>query len=121
MIGRKQELNLQFQQILDGGLLILSFWLAHIIRSSISLWFPAVYVIPDFNDFKWVLFILMPFGPIVLEMQGFYSHILQKDVWKSTVQLGRAAVVLGLIIALSAFFFRYTFPSRAVLIIFALL
>jgi len=121
MIGRKQELNLQFQQILDGGLLILSFWLAHIIRSSISLWFPAVYVIPNFNDFKWVLFILMPFGPIVLEMQGFYSHILQKDVWKSTVQLGRAAVVLGLIIALSAFFFRYTFPSRAVLIIFALL
>jgi exopolysaccharide biosynthesis polyprenyl glycosylphosphotransferase len=121
MIGRKQELNLQFQQILDGGILILAFWAAHIIRSSISAWFPAVYDIPNFNDFKWVLFILMPFGPIVLEMQGFYSHILQKNVWKSTVQLGRAGFVLGLIIAMSAFFFRYTFPSRAVLVIFALL
>jgi hypothetical protein len=119
MIGRKQELNLQFQQILDGGILILCFWLAHIIRSSISLWFPSVYVIPNFNDFKWVLVILMPFGPIVLEMQGFYHHILQKKVLRSTVQLGRAGVVLGLLIALSGFFFRLSIPSRAVLLIFA--
>jgi exopolysaccharide biosynthesis polyprenyl glycosylphosphotransferase len=119
MIGRKQELNLQFQQILDGGILIFCFWLAHILRSSVSKWFPAVYVIPNFNDFKWVLFILMPFGPIVLEMQGFYSHVLQKKVVRSMVQLGRAAVVLGLVIAMSGFFFRYTIPSRAVLVIFA--
>jgi len=119
MIGRKQELNLQFQQILDGGILIFCFWLAHIIRSSISMWFPSVYDIPNFNDFKWVLFILMPFGPIVLEMQGFYSHVLQKKVLRSTMQLGRAAVVLGLVIAMSGFFFRYTIPSRAVLLIFA--
>jgi exopolysaccharide biosynthesis polyprenyl glycosylphosphotransferase len=119
MIGRKQELNLQFQQILDGGILILCFWLAHIIRTSISLWFPSVYVIPNFNDFKWVLVILMPFGPIVLEMQGFYHHILQKKVLRSTVQLGRAAVVVGLLIALSGFFFRLSIPSRAVLVIFA--
>src|SRR5271157_6017549 len=116
MIGRKQELNLQFQQILDGGILILCFWLAHIIRTSISLWFPSVYDIPNFNDFRWVLFILMPFGPIVLEMQGFYSHVLQKKVLRSTVQLGKGAVVLGLVIAMSAFFFRYTIPSRAVLV-----
>jgi len=118
MIGRKQELNLQFQQILDGGLLILAFWLAHVIRTAFSVWF-GVFDIPNFNDFAWVLFILMPFGPIVLEMQGFYTHVLQKNVWKSTVQLGRASVVLGLLIALSSFFFRQTFPSRAVLLIFA--
>jgi len=119
MIGRKQELNLQFQQILDGGILILCFWLAHIIRTSISLWFPEVYDIPNFNDFRWVLWFLMPFGPIVLEMQGFYNHVLQKKVIKSTVQLGRAAVLLGLAIAISGFFFRLTIPSRAVLLIFA--
>jgi exopolysaccharide biosynthesis polyprenyl glycosylphosphotransferase len=118
MIGRKQELNLQFQQILDGGILILCFWLAHIIRTSISVWFPSVYDIPNFNDFKWVLVALMPFGPIVLEMQGFYHHVLQKRVFKSAMQLGRAAVVLGLLIAMSAFFFRLTIPSRAVLLIF---
>jgi exopolysaccharide biosynthesis polyprenyl glycosylphosphotransferase len=121
MIGRKQELNLQFQQILDGALLVIAFWGAHVIRSSLPLAFDSVHIIPDFNDFRWVLFILMPFGPIILEMQGFYSHTLQKTVLKSTVQLGRAGFVLGLLIAMSAFFFRYTFPSRAVLIIFAFL
>ena len=121
MIGRKQELNLQFQQILDGALLVIAFWGAHVIRSSLSLWFYSVYEIPDFNEFRWVLFILMPFGPIVLEMQGFYSHVLQKNIWKSMAQLGRAGVVVGLLIALSSFFFRYDFPSRAVLIIFAVL
>ena len=121
MIGRKQELNLQFQQILDGALLVMAFWAAYVIRSSLPSWIDSVYEIPDFNEFKWVLFILMPFGPIILEMQGFYSHVLQKDVWKSAVQVGRAGFVLGLIIAFSSFFFRYDFPSRAVLIIFALL
>jgi exopolysaccharide biosynthesis polyprenyl glycosylphosphotransferase len=78
-----------------------------------------VYDIPNFNEFRWVLFVLMPFGPIVLEMQGFYSHVLQKTVLKSTAQLCRAGLVLGLLIAASAFFFRYDIPSRAVLVIFA--
>jgi exopolysaccharide biosynthesis polyprenyl glycosylphosphotransferase len=121
MIGRKQELNLQFQQILDGILLVGCFWAAHVIRSGLPLAFDSVPVIPNFNDFQWVVFILMPFGPIVLELQGFYSHILQKSVMRSTVQLGRAGLVLGLLIAMAAFFFRYSFPSRAVLVIFALL
>ena len=121
MIGRKQELNLQFQQILDGALLVFAFWGAHVIRSSVSLWIDALYEIPDFDQFRWVLFVLMPFGPIVLEMHGFYNHVLQKTVLRSAVQLGRSGVVLGLLIAVSAFFFRYSFPSRAVLVIFAVL
>jgi hypothetical protein len=162
MIGRKQELNIQYQQILDGGLLVLAFWAAnviwsgrplpvdsrpgipdfndfrwvlfvlmpfgpvtfwaaHVIRSALPLAFDSVPGIPNFNDFRWVLFILMPFGPIILEMQGFYSHILQKTFLKSTMQLGRAGFVLGLLIAMAAFFFRYPFPSRGILVIFALL
>jgi exopolysaccharide biosynthesis polyprenyl glycosylphosphotransferase len=121
MIGRKQELNLQFQQILDGFLLVFAFWSAFIIRVFLPRWFDSVPEIPNFNEFRWVLFILLPFGPIILEMHGFYSHILQKDVWKSIVQLGRGALILFLLIAGSAFFFGYKFPSRAVLVIFALL
>jgi exopolysaccharide biosynthesis polyprenyl glycosylphosphotransferase len=121
MIGRKQELNLQFQQILDGALLVVAFWAAYVIRISLPKWFDAIYKIPDFNEFRWVLFILMPFGPIILEMQGFYNHVLQKNVLKSTAQLGRAGFVLGLLIAMCSFFFKANFPSRAVLIIFALL
>jgi exopolysaccharide biosynthesis polyprenyl glycosylphosphotransferase len=121
MIGRKQELNLQFQQILDGGLLVFAYWAAYFIRSSMAVWFHSLYEIPNFNDFRWVLFVLMPFGPIVLEMQGFYGHLLQKNFFKSSAQLGRAGLVLGLIIFVSAFLFRLNFPSRGVPIIFGIL
>jgi exopolysaccharide biosynthesis polyprenyl glycosylphosphotransferase len=121
MIGRKQEFNLQKLQIIDGVLLVFFFWVAYVLRASLSRWFEAVYDIPNFNEFRWVLFILMPFGPILLEMQGFYHHVLQKDIWRSAIQIGRAGIMLGLIIAVSAFFFRYDFPSRAVLIIFSVL
>ncbi len=121
MIGRKQELNLQFQQILDGALLVFAYWAAYFIRSSMAAWFHSLYEIPNFNDFRWVLFVLMPFGPIVLEMQGFYNHILQKNFFKSSGQLGRAGLVLGLIIFVSAFLFRLNFPSRGVPIIFGIL
>jgi exopolysaccharide biosynthesis polyprenyl glycosylphosphotransferase len=121
MIGRKQELNLQFQQIIDGALLVIAFWASYALRLCLPRWFDTVPIIPNFNEFKWVLFILILFGPIILEMHGFYTHVLQKDVVKSMVQLGRCALVLGLLIAGTAFFFGYKFPSRAVLIIFAIL
>jgi exopolysaccharide biosynthesis polyprenyl glycosylphosphotransferase len=120
MIGRKQEFNLQFQQITDGAILVIAFYLAFVIRMMVPRWFESVPTIPKFDDFRWVLFVLMPFGPIILEMHGFYSHVLQKDIWKSTVQLSRGGLVLGLLIAVSGFFFRLSFPSRAVLVIFAL-
>ena len=32
MLGRKQELSLQFLQIVDGLLLVIAFWVAHTIR-----------------------------------------------------------------------------------------
>jgi exopolysaccharide biosynthesis polyprenyl glycosylphosphotransferase len=121
MIGRKQELNLQFQQIIDGALLVIAFWASHVLRLTLPRWFDNVPVIPNFNEFKWVLFILILFGPIILEMHGFYTHVLQKDVWKSMVQLGRGALVLGVLIAGTAFFFGYKFPSRAVLVLFAVI
>src|SRR5207302_11296388 len=39
MTGRKQELNLQFQEILDGALLVLAFWAAHVLRFYATRWF----------------------------------------------------------------------------------
>lgn len=119
MSGRKQELNLQFQEIADGTLLVLCFWAAHVLRFYATDWFSLEKPIAEFSEFRWVLFLLMPFGPLILEMQGFYKHILQKTFRKSLWQLLRAAGVLGILLWVCWAFFRLDVPSRAVLLLFA--
>jgi exopolysaccharide biosynthesis polyprenyl glycosylphosphotransferase len=121
MLGRRQELNLQFQQITDGLLMSFAFWLAHTLRfiGAGSVLFDKP--IGPFADFQWLLFVIMPFGPIILEMQGFYMHPLQKTLAKSAQQLARGAFWLGLLIAACAYFFRLDVPSRAVMPMFVVI
>ena len=121
MLGRKQELNLQFLQITDGILMVVAFWIAHTLRffSTDFAVFSSKPIGP-FADFQWLLFVILPFGPIVLELQGFYTHPLQKTVGKSLTQIARAIFWLGLIIAACSYFLRLDVPSRAVMPLFVL-
>lgn len=121
MLGRRQELHLQSQQIIDGLLMSVAFWLAHALRFVGSDWIIFNKPIGPFSDFQWLLFVIMPFGPIILEMQGFYAHPLQKTLGRSLEQLARTAFWLGLVIAAAAYFFRLDVPSRAVMPLFAVL
>jgi exopolysaccharide biosynthesis polyprenyl glycosylphosphotransferase len=119
MLGRKQELNLQFLQIADGILMVVAFWVAHTLR-FLGNDFPIFNskTIGPFADFQWLLFVILPFGPIVLELQGFYTHPLQKSVGKSLSQIVRTIFWLGLIIAACSYFLRLDVPSRAVMPLF---
>lgn len=121
MIGRKQELNIQFQQIIDGLLIVLAFWAAHSLRAAGSSWIFFDKPIGPFADFQWLLFVILPFGPILLELQGFYSHPMQKNLGRSVQQLGRAAIWLGLLIAACSYFLRLEVPSRAVMPLFGVI
>ena len=119
MLGRRQELTLQFLQIVDAFLIVLAFWAAHAFRFLGFYWGIFSHPIASFADFQWLLFVIVPFGPICLEAQGFYEHPARKAWGKSFVQLGRAAVVLGIIIAACAYFLRLNVESRAVMPLFA--
>jgi exopolysaccharide biosynthesis polyprenyl glycosylphosphotransferase len=121
MIGRKQEINLQFQQIIDGVLLLGAFWLAYSIRVILNAKVGLAYPIPPFAEFRWLLFLIMPFGPILLELQGFYTHPVQKNLWKSLQQMLRAALWLFLLVGACVVFLRLEVPSRSVAIIFMML
>jgi exopolysaccharide biosynthesis polyprenyl glycosylphosphotransferase len=118
MLGRKQELNLQFQQIVDGLLLVICFWVAHTLRFIGAE--SAIFKDPisPFEKFQWLLFVIMPFGPITLELQGFYSHPLQKTLAKSMAQLARAIFWLGLLIGACSYFLWLPLPPRAVMPMF---
>ena len=121
MLGRKQELNLQFLQIADGLLMVVSFWVAHSLR-AIGSGLPMFQdPIGPFSEFQWLLFVILPFGPILLELQGFYAHPVQKSLRRSFEQLARAFFWLGLLIAACGFFLKLSIPSRAVMPIFVVI
>ena len=119
MLGRKQELNLQTLQLADGFLLVVAFWVAHSLRFFGADWF-GVFDNPigPFSDFQWLLLVILPFGPIFLELQGFYTNPLQKDAGRSLAQIARTFFWLGLLIAASSYFFQLSVPSRAVMPLF---
>jgi exopolysaccharide biosynthesis polyprenyl glycosylphosphotransferase len=121
MSARKQEINLQLRQIIDGVLLMITFWLAFALRYYGAEWLNIERPIKPFDAFRWMIFIIIPFGPIILEMQGFYSYPLQKTLDKSLRQMLRSMFWLCLLLAGCMIFFRLDVPSRAVLLIFAVL
>jgi exopolysaccharide biosynthesis polyprenyl glycosylphosphotransferase len=117
MTGRKQEFNLQLFQIVDALLLAFAFWLAYVARvegGSVFSWGE----IGTFSDNQWIVFIAMPFGPILLELQGFYSNLLQKNFAKSITQMAGAAFWLALIVAGCVIFFHLQSPSRVIISFF---
>ena len=121
MLGRKQELNLQTLQLADGFLLVVAFWVAHTLRFFGAEWFGNLLrdkPIGPFSEFQWLLLVILPFGPIFLELQGFYTNPLQKDVGRSLAQIARTFFWLGLVIAASSYFFKLDVPSRAVMPLF---
>jgi len=120
MLGRRQELNLQFLQILDGFLLAVAFWIAHAVRFFGASWFVFDKPIEDFSKFQWLIFIIIPFGPVALELEGFYGTAMRKPLARSFKQMLRAAVWVGLLIAACSYFLQVTVPSRAVMPLFAI-
>ncbi|MFP6871926.1 MAG: sugar transferase [Verrucomicrobiales bacterium] len=117
MLGRKQEINLQINQILDSCLIGLTFWLCHSLRYyNPNHWFgPADIQIPAVGDFIWLMAIIVPFTPVILEMFGYYDHPLQKTVWRSLRQLSQTLIVIGVIIGGCVVFFKWGAQSRIVL------
>lgn len=121
MIARKQEIRLQLNQLLDAFLLGLVFWFTYLIRANKVLVLDSLVEIPGFEYFLWMLAVIMPFGPFLLELQGYYNYPLEKTVWKSLRQIARAGLWMVVIIGAAVIFLRLQVPSRSVLILFCVL
>jgi exopolysaccharide biosynthesis polyprenyl glycosylphosphotransferase len=121
LLGRKQEIDLQFNQVVDAILLVLSLWAAHTLRWYIGEVFPGIPEIEPFKVFTWFIVIIMPFGPLFLELNGFYHFPLQKSVLKSISQIATALLWLGVLIAACTVFLKLNVNSRSVLILFGLI
>lgn len=114
MLTRKQELNTQLQQLIDAVLLALSLLAAHTLRYYGTYWFDLTKPIDPFQSYQWLLVVVMPFGPILLDIQGFYQSPLTKTKWKSFMQIVRAMIGLSIIVSGCVIFLRLPLASRAV-------
>jgi exopolysaccharide biosynthesis polyprenyl glycosylphosphotransferase len=118
MLGRRQEINLQLNQLADFMILAASMRLAHWLRAVLGpKLFPSLEDVPGFADFFWVLAVIAPFTPLILESRGFYSNVLNKTLAQSLRQLAGALLRVGVIIGFCEIFLKWQVPSRMVLVL----
>ena len=121
MLARQQELNTQFHQLLDSLLLAFSLFAAHALRFYGTGWLDLPYSIDPFQNYQWLLIVIMPFGPIILDLQGFYQSPFNKTLWKSFVQIVRTMIYLSILVSVCVIFLRLPLTSRAVPLLFILI
>ncbi len=120
MLRRTRELNQQLYQLLDGLLLGLAFFLAHAVRYYLTPYTELFTArIAPFQSFLWIIFIIVPFGPIFLELQGFYRQQLGRGLERAISQIIIAMLGLALVLGICILLLRYPAPPRSVSVFFA--
>src|ERR1700719_4408147 len=121
MLARRQELNTQLQLAIDAFLLALSLWAAYALRSYSTSWFGLSKSVDPQSNYAWLLVPIMAFGPILLDLQGFYQSPLNKTKWRSIVQIVRAMIGLSIIVSACVIFLRLPLANRTVPLLFILI
>ncbi len=121
MLARRQELNTQLQVFVDAFLLAFSLWAAYVLRYYSTFWFDLANTVDPQKNYAWLLVVIMPFGPILLDLQGFYQSPLNKTQWKSIVQILRAMLGLGIMVGGCVIFLRLPLTNRSVPLLFVLI
>ncbi|MDQ2919115.1 MAG: sugar transferase [Verrucomicrobiota bacterium] len=118
MITRRQEINTQVQQICDSFLLALTLFGTHTLRHFSTRWFNLEQTVDPFSNYHWLIVVVMAFGPILLDLQGFYQSPLTKTKWKSFRQIVQAMVYLSIVVSGCVIFLRLPLISRSLAILF---
>ncbi|HEY5894307.1 MAG TPA: sugar transferase [Chthoniobacterales bacterium] len=121
MTGRRREINLQLNQLTDAVLLVFSLWLAHVTRYWAPIYTDALDPIAPFSEFLWLIVILIPFGPPLLEAHGYYRYPTQKSAWRSLREILATGLWMAVLIAGCVLGFKLEVPSRMVFIEFAII
>jgi exopolysaccharide biosynthesis polyprenyl glycosylphosphotransferase len=121
MLARRQELNIQLQVVIDGFVLAASLWVAWLLRYYSTYWFGLKDTVDPFHNYHWLFIVIMPFGPILLDLQGFYQSPLNKNAWRSLVQIVQAMIGLSIIVSASVIFLRFPLANRTVPLLFILI
>jgi exopolysaccharide biosynthesis polyprenyl glycosylphosphotransferase len=120
MLSRKHELSLQVTQIVDGLLLAATLYICYALRAYEVVNLDIFPQSPPLSDYYWQFVVFPFFGPLLLEIQGFYQYSLEKNYQRSLQQILYAGVWLGLIIGACVIFLKLSIPSRSAFLMFLL-
>ncbi len=122
MLRRHQELYFQLFQVLDAFLLCGSLWVAHSIRYMMipQLSVMDVSSLAPFSGYIWMLVLILPLGPFILERQGFYGLGSIAERYKRILAAAKGVLILTVMLAVFMVVFRVPQESisRAALIMF---
>ena len=127
MLRRQRQVRVQFNRLLDATLFAVSFWLAHFIRQDsetlarlggpVHIQPFAQFHLPLLDQYAWLLLIIVPLTPVLLEMKGFYNRPLLTTRRRTAWHLLQACAILVLVMIVFMFLFN-TKLARAVIILF---
>lgn len=111
-ISRKDSFTLQVLQLTDALLVWFAFWLGGFLREFLVI---GVQEEELWSSMNWVLYIAVPFTPLILERFDFYSHLRHKTTSTAIWQIVRSLLVVILILGIFAVFAKQTDTRRLVL------
>ncbi|MCH7227977.1 sugar transferase [Haloferula sp. A504] len=115
-VGRKEAFSIQFLQLVDAGLVWFGFYLANLLRDPVRDWLgEAPTDEAGLLSMAWMLYIAVPFTPLILEFFRFYQRLRMKTLGQSVSQLFRALLVMALMLGLLVIFAKLPEGSRVVL------
>lgn len=102
MLLRQRQLLNKVHAIIDAALFGGVFWMAHFVRSLPQL--DADGVIGGFHKYQWLLLVVVPLTPPLLELQGFYHRPVLASRRQSLAQILRGSAWVSLAIIVAMFF-----------------
>lgn len=115
-VSRQDSFTIQVLQITDAILVWFAFFFAGLTRDSIHLESSLITVQSgSLAAMSWVLYIAVPFTPLILDRFGFYERIRSKTLQATAWQLIQGLVVIGLFISVYAVFFKVEGTRRLLL------
>lgn len=133
MSNRRQEINIQLNQLVDIVLIAVAFWLSHLLTPVVHEIlakaplgkYGGIWIFPSYvpgsplplESYFWAMAVIVPFTTIILEIQGFYAHVLDKTVWRSMRQMLQAVLWIALILGCAVIFLKAQAPPRVFLLL----
>jgi exopolysaccharide biosynthesis polyprenyl glycosylphosphotransferase len=120
MLRRQRQVRTQLSRLLDASLFSVSFWLAHLLRqdNATLAQLGGPLHIQLFSEYAWLLLVIAPVGPLMLEMHGFYNRPWIAFRRCTAWQLIRSCALTVLVLIVLSFLFPNQKLARSVIILF---